>query len=101
MKRFTLRDVRMGRPRKLWSFTVGAAGHSVTVEERRPGGALTLRYWTPKTGETPCHWVCRSLKHNDRELGEKTARDTSAQLLASTMASAAGKATGNRSVRGA
>jgi hypothetical protein len=84
----------MGRPKNCWSLRVGAAGNAVTVYERRPGGALYLRWWLARSPERPNgKWEKRALKHDDRALGEKTARDVAAQLLASTMAAAVGKAT--------
>ena len=83
----------MGRPRKCWSLRVGEVGHGVVVFERRPGGLLHLRWWTPGASDRRGSWSYRALKHADREQAEKTAREIAAQLLASTLASAAGTAT--------
>jgi integrase len=83
----------MGRPRKCWSLLVGEVGHGVVVFERRPNGPLHIRWWVPQVGETPGQWKWRGLKHNDREQATKTAREIAAQLMASTLAAAAGRAT--------
>lgn len=87
------RALAMGRPRNCWSLRVGTTGHTVIVHERRPGGLLHLRWWTPASGDTPGQWHYRALKHADRALAEATAKDVAAQLLASTKAAEAGKAT--------
>jgi len=83
----------MGRPRKCWSLRVGEVGHGVVAYERRAGGMLHLRWWTPGSGDRPGFWSYRALKHADREQAEKTAREIAAQLLASTLAAAAGTTT--------
>jgi integrase len=83
----------MGRPKGCWSLCVGQHGQSVTVYERRPGGVLYLRWWTPGAGDGRGQRHHRALKHSDRALGEQTARDIAAQLLASTKASESGRAT--------
>lgn len=83
----------VGRPRKLFSDTFGEVGSTVTLLERRVAGPLWIRYWIPgvngKRGKPK--WV--ALRHSDRTIGERTAREVAAQLLTSTLAAAERKAT--------
>src|SRR4051812_18334476 len=84
----------MGRPKKAGHSPSEPPATQSTVQERRPGGRLTLHWWRPKDGDSPGQWVWRGLKHSDRELGHLSAREVSAQFLALTMAASSGKATG-------
>ena len=79
----------MARPRKLWSVTVGSHGHRVTACERTHGGPISLRWWDAERA----NWSWRSLKHCDREFGERQARELAGQLLASTIAAQTGRCT--------
>lgn len=72
---------------------IGAPGNAVTLHERRPGGALYLRWWAPSIAGQPARWMYRSLGHDNRETGELTAREIAGQLLASTLATANARAT--------
>ncbi len=81
----------MGRPKNCWTLRVGAHGHSVTAFERRPGGQLYLRWWTPGAADTPGQRHHRALRHSDRELATRTASDIAAQLLAATKAAETGR----------
>jgi integrase len=83
----------MSRPRKCWSFGIGARGHTVTAYERAPGGALWLRWWNPASATEAAAWQYRALRHADRLAAENTAREIAGQLLASTVAAVSGKAT--------
>lgn len=83
----------MARPKNCWSLKVGAPGNAVTLYERRPGGALYLRWWVSGTEDVPGRWAKRALKHDNRDVGEQTAKEVAASLLASTLATATGKAT--------
>lgn len=79
----------MSKRKKLWSLTVGGYGYSVRIYERRPGGALYLRFWDPLIKG----WVKESQEHTDREVAEKDARELSGTLLAAGTAAAQGKLT--------
>ncbi|HEY4131678.1 MAG TPA: hypothetical protein VGM50_13750 [Gemmatimonadaceae bacterium] len=83
----------MGRPRKLWSLRVGEVGMTVTVCERRAGGALWLRYWKQGENGRRANFKWIGLRHTDRALGERAARELAAQLLTSTLAEASDRAT--------
>lgn len=80
----------MARPRKCWSATVGARGHSVNVYERTPGGPLWLRWWVPASPTSRGHQEARPLKHNDRDAALRAAREVAGQLLASVVTGTAG-----------
>lgn len=80
----------MPRPAACWKLTVGGYGHTVTVYEREPGGPLHLRYWDaslPPAG----NYARRSLKHRDKEAGERAAKQLAADLLAATDAARTGR----------
>ena len=78
----------MPRARKCWSQAVGAHGHTVVACERAPGGLLHVRWWVPGGPNACGQWKWQALRHADKPLAERTARDVAAQLLAQTMASA-------------
>lgn len=84
----------MARPRKLWSLSLGAHGHRVTVYERKASGPLWLRWWEAALdGGFQGRWRYRALGHPDRMVGERTGRSVAGQLLASTLAAAVGRTT--------
>lgn len=67
----------MVRRRKVWSLTVGERGYRVTLCQRYPN-RLSLRWWDGAQG----NYRWKSLRHNDRSLGERQAREVAAHLLA-------------------
>jgi integrase len=83
----------MGRHReRLWSNTFGTHGTRVTVCERKPGGPLSLRYWDAGRAGGG-NWVWRSLRHADRAIGIRQARELAGQLLAVGIAVREGRLT--------
>lgn len=61
--------------KKCWSRTVGAhRGTKVRVYERTPGGNLHLSIWVTGEGE-----IRRSLRHKDRDLALKEAREIASE----------------------
>lgn len=94
----------MARPRKIKSIQVGEQEGSrrptpdrplvhVTIFERRPGGNLHLRWWTPGTDDTLGRWNYRALGHASETDAQSAAYAILAGLSASEKASAARTAT--------
>lgn len=80
----------MSRKKKQrWSFSAGERPNQVTVEERRPGGAIYGRVWNPGTK----NWVRKSLKHSDQERAKVWALEQAAKLARGEEALRTGKAT--------
>lgn len=82
----------MGRPRKLWSFRIGARGNTVVAYERKVGGTLWLRWWVPSTPTARGHFVYRALNHADQAAAEESARAIAAQLVRSVINEHLGRA---------
>lgn len=76
----------MTRP---WSESVGAYGYTITVIARPGRPSLYLRYYDPALGRNRLE----CLKHDDRELALKTARERAAKRFAEANAAATGRLT--------
>lgn len=72
-----------------WQKRVGGHGFTVTLTERRPGGALSLYWWDPATKKP----VWCALGHHDRERGEAEALRAAAALQEARKVDAAGSVT--------
>lgn len=77
------------RRQKKWRFSAGERPHTVTVEEREPGGPLYGRVWNPVTRS----WKRKSLKHSDRERAKAWALEQAAKLARGDEAIRSGKVT--------
>jgi hypothetical protein len=83
----------MSRKKKKWSFQAGERPHTVTVEEREPGGVIYGRVWDPSARNGDGNWIRRSLKHSDRERAKAWALDQAAKLAKGDESIRAGKVT--------
>ncbi len=77
------------RRQKKWRFSAGERPHTVTVEEREPGGPIYGRVWNPVTRS----WKRKSLKHSDRERAKAWALEQAAKLARGDEAIRSGKVT--------
>lgn len=75
--------------KRRWSFSAGSRGYAVTACERKPGGTLYLRWWSPQRG----NYVWKALGHRDRAAAELEAREIAGTLLARDEAEAKGQTT--------
>jgi len=72
-----------------WRFAAGERPNQVTVEERRPGGALYGRVWSQATR----NWVRESLKHRDKKRAKAWALEQAVKLAQGDEALRTGKVT--------
>ncbi len=77
------------RRQKKWRFSAGERPHTVTVEEREPGGPIYGRVWNPVTRS----WKRKSLKNSDRERAKAWALEQAAKLARGDEAIRSGKVT--------
>ena len=83
----------MSKKQKKWSYSTGERPHTVTVEEREPGGVIYGRVWDPNARAGRGNWIRRSLKHSDRERAKVWAKSQVAKLVNGEESIRAGKMT--------
>lgn len=83
----------MPRRRRLWSFSAGAKGSTVTVYERVPGGPLYARAFDPSLAHGRGGYRRVSLGHANKEMAETYALDQAAKLHAGRTELVTGNAT--------
>lgn len=73
----------------LWSHKEGGHGHSVTAQERTPGGLLYLRYRNRETK----NWTWAPLNHRDQTAAKEAAADAAHAIRMGRQAKATGRYT--------